>query len=52
MAAETSEIINPWDLESAKPCGSLRHASAEALEMLGFVYDATAGRWVIPPPAN
>ena len=52
MAAETSDVINPWDLESAKPCGSLRHASAEALEMLGFVYDATVGRWVIQPPTN
>jgi hypothetical protein len=48
MAAEASEVIHPWDLESAKPCRSLRHSSAEALEMLGFVYDGT--RWVIPPP--
>jgi hypothetical protein len=47
-AAELNEAIDPWDLESAKPCTKLRHASAEALEMLGFVYDATVGRWVIP----
>ncbi len=50
MAAEASEVIDPWDMESAKPCRGLRHASAEALEMLGFIYDANAGRWVIPPP--
>jgi hypothetical protein len=52
MAAQASEVIQPWDLESAKPCGSLRHASAEALERLGFVYDAKVGRWVIAPAKN
>ena len=52
MAAEASQVINPWDFESAKPCRSLGNASVEALEMLGFVYDPTGGRWVIPPPKN
>lgn len=52
MAAEASEVIHPWDLESAKPCRSLRHASAEALEALGFVYDANLGRWAIAPPKS
>ena len=50
MAAEASKVIDSRELESAKPCRSLRYASAEALEMLGFVYDAQVGRWVIPPP--
>jgi hypothetical protein len=52
MAAAANEVIDPWVLESAKPCDRLRHSSAAALEMLGFVYDAKAGRWVIPPPKN
>jgi hypothetical protein len=52
MAAEASEVIFPWDFESAKPCRNLRAASVEALEMLGFVYDPIGGRWVIPPPNN
>ena len=49
MATEASEVMDHRDMESAKPCRSLRYASAEALEMLGFIYDAKIGRWVIPP---
>jgi hypothetical protein len=52
MAAEASQVIYPWDFDSAKPCRGLRHASVEALEILGFVYDPTVGRWLIPPPRN
>jgi hypothetical protein len=52
MAAEAREVINSWDLESAKPCTSLRHASAEELERLGFRYDEKLGRWLIRPPKS
>ena len=52
MGAEASQVIYRWDFESAKPCRGLLNASVEALEMLGFVYDPTGGRWVIPPPKN
>ena len=49
MAAEASEVLDHRDMESAKPRRILRYAGAEALEMLGFIYDAEIGRWIIPP---
>jgi hypothetical protein len=52
MAAQVREVINSWDLESSKPCTSLRHASAEELDRLGFRYDKTLGRWVILAPQS
>jgi hypothetical protein len=50
MAARANEVINPWDLEASKPSSRFRYTSADQLISLGFVYNATMGRWVIPTP--
>jgi hypothetical protein len=52
MAAAANEVINPWDLESAKPTRSLRYATTDQLIALGFLFNATMGRWVISPPTQ
>ena len=50
MSAEAIEVIHPWDLAAAKPSSRYRYTSAEQLMTLGFEYNATIGRWVLPIP--